>query len=397
MCVIIKNMKKPWSETNLRLTTTIIISAITMAFGLFIGLRWSDWSPYLGFATSSSSLDFSTLNEIYNTLKLNYDGDIDESKLIDGAKAGLTAALGDQYTVFMDADESSEFQKYLHGDVGAGIGIEFGLRDNYIRILRTLPDNPAREAGVLAGDIIYAVDDEEVYNKSSDYVAQKLRGEAGSTVRLKVYRGGEYLDFTLVREKINNVSAYYEIDGKTAIITLTRFDNDTGKLVEGFLKEFPDDIEKVILDLRGNGGGYVSAARDLLSLWLDGDLIMTQKSRNSADINTYAFRGDAKLKNTKTVVLVDASTASASEIVAGALKDYKKATLVGQTTYGKGVVQTLINLKNSAILKVTTAHWYTPNGNSINETGVTPDLEVSRSFDDVNAMRDPQMDAAKAL
>ncbi len=390
-------MKKSWSETNLKLTTTIIISFITLVLGLAVGLNWSNFAPYLGFSTTSSSLDFSSLNEIYSTLKQNYDGDIDESKLIDGAKAGLTASLGDEYTVFMNAEESAEFQKSLHGDVGAGIGIEFGARDGYLRILRTLPDNPAQEAGVLAGDIIYAVDDEDVYDKSSDYVAQKLRGEAGSTVRLKVYRNGEYLDFTLVREKINNVSAYYEIDGQTAIITLTRFDNDTGKLVEGFLGEFPENIEKIILDLRGNGGGYVSAARDLLSLWLDGDLIMTQKSRNSADINTYAYRGNAKLKDLKTIVLVDASTASASEIVAGALKDYQKATLVGETTFGKGVVQTLLSLKNSALLKVTTAHWYTPNGNSINETGIAPDVEVTRSFDDINAMRDPQMDAAKTL
>ena len=156
-------------------------------------------------------------------------------------------------------------------------------------------------------------------------------------------------------------------------------------------------INKVILDLRGNGGGYVSAAQDLLSLWIDGEKILIQKSKHFGNTTTSAANGKAILKDMKTVVLVNGSTASASEIVAGALQDYHKATIIGETTYGKGVVQNLYDLSGGTVLKVTTAAWYTPNDRSINKVGITPDIEVERSYEDINAMRDPQMDKAKEL
>ena len=200
------------------------------------------------------------------------------------------------------------------------------------------------------------------------------------------------------REAINNVSAYVEYDGSTAIITVTRFDNDTGKIVQGFAREFKDKgINKVILDLRGNGGGYVSAAQDLLSLWIDGDDILIQKSKHFGNSTTKASSGSAILKDMETVVLVNGSSASASEIVAGALQDYEKATIVGEKTYGKGVVQNLYDLSGGTVLKVTTAEWYTPLDRSINGEGITPDIEVERSYEDINAMRDPQLDKAKEL
>ena len=153
----------------------------------------------------------------------------------------------------------------------------------------------------------------------------------------------------------------------------------------------------MILDLRNNGGGYVSAAQDLLSLWIDNDVILIQKSKHDDDKKTSSNSGKAILKDMKTVVLVNGSTASASEIVAGALQDYEKATIVGETTYGKGVVQNLFDLSNGSKLKVTTASWYTPKERSINKTGIEPDIEVERSFEDINAMRDPQMNKAKEL
>ena len=205
-------------------------------------------------------------------------------------------------------------------------------------------------------------------------------------------------DFKMTREKINNVSAYVEYTGHTAIVTVTRFDNDTGTMVQQFAQEFSKKgVNKVILDLRGNGGGYVSAAQDMLSLWIDGEKILEQKSLHYGNTVTKALSGKAILKDMKTVVLVNGSTASASEIVAGALQDYGKATILGEKTYGKGVVQNLFNLSGGTLLKVTTAEWYTPNDRSINKEGITPDVEVKRSYEDINAMRDPQLDKAKAL
>lgn len=394
---------------KINLGSSIVISAITLAVGVVVGLNWnsvfSAFAPYLGFKTSSaSSMDWSALNEVYSALSLYYDGDIDKTDVIEGAKAGLVASLGDQYTVYMTAEESSDFQDSLHGEVGSGVGIVMAEREGYVKVVRTLPDNPARETGILAGDIIYKIDDEEVYTLTSEEIAQKVRGETGTKVKITVVRNGKELEFTMTRETINNVSAdltYLDTDGdgkkETAYILTTRFDTDTGTKIREFAQFFSrDGIKKVILDLRDNGGGYTSAAKDLLSLWIDGDIVYTQKTAGTSQ-SFYANRSQAILANTQTVVLVNGATASASEIVAGALQDYGKATILGTQTYGKGVVQSLIDLSGNTLLKVTSAHWYTPKGNSIDKTGITPDQEVDRSYDDINTNKDPQLDAAKKL
>lgn len=395
--------KQKWEEKKTSLGNAIIMSAVMLVAGIFVGVNCNNWfsgfAPYLGIQGNvSADVDWSPLNEVYNKLATTYNGEISKEEIVEGAKKGLVESLGDIYTVYMDSEETSDFYNDLHGNVGSGIGVEMGLRDGYVRVLRTLPDNPARKAGILAGDIIYKVNDEEVYNLSTDEIAKKVRGETGSEVTVTVVRDGEEKSFTMKREAINNVSAYVEYDGKTAIITVTRFDNNTGTMVQGFAKEFADKgINKVILDLRGNGGGYVSAAQDLLSLWLDNEKILVQKSKHFGNTNTNSGAGKAILKDMETVVLVNGSTASASEIVAGALQDYGKATVVGETTYGKGVVQNLYDLSGATVLKVTTAEWYTPNDRSINKTGIKPDIEVERTYEDINAMRDPQMDKAKSL
>lgn len=395
-------MAKHWEEKRVSLGGSIIVAVVTLVVGLFIGLNWhnfaSDFLPYLGIRTTETN-DWSDLNEVYSALVNNYDGSIDKDALIEGAKKGMVASVGDIYTEYMTAEEAEEYEALLHGDIGAGIGIEMGLRDGYVRVIRTLPDNPAGKAGVKAGDIIYKVDGEEVYNETTDVIASKLRGAAGTKVKLTVVRDGEEKTFELIRETINNVSAYVTYDGNTAIITVTRFDTDTGTIIQKVVNdEFKNkNVKKVILDLRNNGGGYVSAAKDLLSLWIDGEPVLVQKGNHLNNSTTYANRGQATLANIPTIVLVNGNTASASEIVAGALKDYDKATILGETTYGKGVVQTLLNLSQNSLLKVTTARWYTPKGNSINGDGIVPDIEVELTYDDTNHSRDPQLDAAKKL
>lgn len=391
-----------WKEKKVSLGNAIIVGTVVALASLAIGINFNKWfggfMPYLGFSESDSSMNWNALNEVYDTLEQNYNGDIDKKIVLEGAKKGLTDALGDKYTVYMNAEESSEFYDDLHGNVGSGIGVEMGERDGYVRVLRTLPDNPAQRAGILAGDIFYKVDGEEVYNLTTDEISKKVRGETGAEVEVTVVRDGEEKTFKMKRETINNVSAYVEYDGQTAIVTVTRFDNDTGAMVQDFAKEFgKKGVNKVILDLRGNGGGYVSAAEDLLSLWIDGDVYLVQKSKHKGDSTSKTQTGKAILKDMKTIVLVNGSTASASEITAGALQDYGKATVVGETTYGKGVVQNMLNLSNGSTLKVTTAEWHTPKDRSINKEGIKPDVEVERSFEDINAMRDPQMDKAKSL
>ena len=395
-------MNKQKKQVNL--STTIFSSLITLAVGIFLGSNWNNlylqFSPYINPAQKiTSNIKWDDLNEVYSQISSNFDGSIDKTQLIEGAKKGLTAALADPYTVYYDSKEAAEFKSDLKGEIKeAGVGIEMMKQGDYVVVTRTLPDNPARKAGVHAGDVIFATNGEEVWDKDTELIASKLRGASGEKVKLTVARDKQKLDFELVREKINNVSADISYQDKTAIISVYRFSEDTGTLVQSFTKDFKNrGINKVILDLRNNGGGYVTAARGLLSLWLDGDKILTQKSATIGQTITYAKRGEASLKDMKTIVLVNNATASASEIVAGALKDYKKATIVGTKTYGKGVVQTMLELSGGSLLKITTAHWYTPEGQTINKTGITPDIEVERSYSDINSGKDPQLDKAKTL
>lgn len=396
-----RNSRRP---TEVTLSTTVFGSILALVVGYGIGLNWDNiWTsfkPYLGFKNDASdTLNLSSVQNLYNVLKENYDGDIDKNELIIGAKKGMVEALGDEYTQYMDSAEASDYKSALEGDIEeAGVGISFAKRENYVRVIRTLPDNPARKAGVLAGDIIYAINDEEVWNLDTDVIGQKLRGEAGSEVKLTVVRNNKKIDFTLVREEINNVSADIVYEDNIAVLSVYRFSKDTGTLVRKLANEAKGkNISGIIVDLRGNGGGYVNAARDMLGLWIDGENVVTQKSRTFGESRTIAPRGEAILKDMKTVVLINNGTASASEIVAGALKDYEKATIVGEKSYGKGVVQTMLSVDGANLLKVTTAHWYTPKGSTINKTGIEPDFVVERTYEQINKDEDPQLNKAREL
>ena len=395
-------MTEAWKDRKVSLGSSVLVGTIVCIGMFFLGMNWNNItsfaSPYVTIGNNSEkSIDWSPLNEVYGKLVDNYDGEIDKNAVVEGAKAGLTAALGDKYTVYMTAEEANDFNADLHGEAGSGIGVIIAERDGYVRVVRTTPDNPARKAGILAGDIIYKVDGEKVYDLDAETISKKLRGAAGSDVEVTVVRDHNEKTFKLTREEINNVSADVTYDGKTAIILVTRFDTDTGTKVREFAKDAKaKGCDKIILDLRNNGGGYVSSAVDMLGLWIDGQNVLTQKTGGSS-IGTSTAHGSAILADTKTVVLVNGSTASASEIVAGALQDYKKATILGTKTYGKGVVQSLLNLSGGSLLKVTTAHWFTPNDTSINGVGIKPDVEVDMTYDQINANKDPQMDKAKEL
>jgi len=392
-------MKKELKERRVNLSSAIIGGFATLVIGVAVGLNWNglvrQFGPYFGMR-NVDLISFEELNEVYETLVANFDGTVDRSTVIEEAKRGVAKAAGDRYTYFMTREEAARFNAELAGDVGAGVGVEIGERDGRIKVLRTLPDNPARRAGILAGDVFYKVDGEEVFELSAEEVARLVRGKAGTGVTLVLVRDGKEVEFTLVREIINNVSAYAVQRGKTMILTVTRFDEDTGGLVKKLAQEAMDKgVNKVILDLRGNGGGYVSGARGVLSLWLDGELAVEQKSRDGIhNEKTYTLRGGAILAGVKTVVLINGSSASASEIVAGALQDYGKATVIGEQSFGKGSVQSLVRLDGGELLRVSIARWFTPKGKNIEGEGIKPDVVVERSFDDINHERDPQLDRA---
>ena len=354
-------------------------------------------APIFGIKVAKQPLDTEVMKEAYRQLAANYDGDLDANKLSDGAARGMVKAVGDDYTTFLDKEEAAEFNKSLNGEV-SGIGAEIGVRNLQPTVLRVLDDSPAKKAGLKTGDIFVAVNGTSVAGETASGVADKVTGEAGTTVKLTMRRGSESLDFSITRAQISDPSVRWSVSDDIGVLTISRFDDNTGSLVRKAAKEFIDKgVKGVIIDLRNNGGGYLTAAQEVASLWLDsGKTVVTEKSRGQVT-ETVKTSGNPTLKGKKTVVLVNGSSASASEIVAGALKDYQAATLVGEKTFGKGTVQKVINLSDDRILKVTVARWYTPQDRNITKEGIQPNQTVKMSLDDNNAGRDPQMARAKEL
>ena len=382
-------------------TWWIIALVLVFMIGFCLGDRshsvLNSVGKVLGFKLTSTELDYSKLDEIYRQLKQKYDGKINPKELIEGANKGLTAALGDRYTTYLTAKEAEEFNKSLSGEIGGGIGAEIGIRKGLVTIIRPLKDNPAFLAGIKAGDVLHKVNDEEISNQSLEQVIQKVRGKPGTQVKLTVVRKGEAkpIDITVTRKIISNPSVTVEYKGDVAIMTVSRFDKKTAELASQLAEQIKQkSIKKIILDLRGNSGGYLTAARELASLWLSNKLVVSEKAGGKTVQELYAQNGNDKFSGLKTVVLMNNGSASASEIVIGALKDHKKATLIGETTFGKGSVQELIDLKDGGQLKVTIARWYTPNGQNIDKEGIKPDKEVELSADDWQNGRDPQLQAA---
>lgn len=354
-------------------------------------------APIFGIKVAKQPLDTEVMKEAYRQLAANYDGDLDANKLSDGAARGMVKAVGDDYTTFLDKEEAAEFNKSLNGEV-SGIGAEIGVRNLQPTVLRVLDDSPAKKAGLKTGDIFVAVNGTSVAGETASGVADKVTGEAGTTVKLTMRRGSESLDFSITRAQISDPSVRWSVSDDIGVLTISRFDDNTGSLARKAAKEFIDKgVKGVIIDLRNNGGGYLTAAQEVASLWLDnGKTVVTEKSRGQVT-ETVKASGNPTLKGKKTVVLVNGSSASASEIVAGALKDYQAAILVGEKTFGKGTVQKVINLSDDRILKVTVARWYTPQDRNITKEGIQPNQTVKMSSDDNNAGRDPQMARAKEL
>ena len=354
-------------------------------------------APIFGIKVAKQPLDTEVMKEAYRQLAANYDGDLDANKLSDGAARGMVKAVGDDYTTFLDKEEAAEFNKSLNGEV-SGIGAEIGVRNLQPTVLRVLDDSPAKKAGLKTGDIFVAVNGTSVAGETASGVADKVTGEAGTTVKLIMRRGSESLDFSITRAQISDPSVRWSVSDDVGVLTISRFDDNTGSLARKAAKEFIDKgVKSVIVDLRNNGGGYLTAAQEVASLWLDsGKTVVTEKSRGQVT-ETVKASGNPTLKGKKTIVLVNGSSASASEIVAGALKDYQAAILVGEKTFGKGTVQKVINLSDDRILKVTVARWYTPQDRNITKEGIQPNQTVKMSQDDNNAGRDPQMARAKEL
>ena len=342
--------------------------------------------------------DFDLYWDTWQTLKENYvdSGQLNEKDFFYGSLKGMVAAIGDPYTIFLDPKENKQFQDDLSGSF-EGIGAEIGLRKDIITVISPLDGTPAALAGIKAGDQIYAINGTSTAGMSVDQAVSLIRGKKGSTVKLTIYRSGasDTKDYNIVRDLIvvQSVKTEMRADG-IYVIKVSAFNSDT----QGLFNKAAQDIlikkpRGLILDLRNNPGGFLDAAVDMSSAWVDKETIVIEKFGDGRE-NKYQGQNRAKLKNINTMVLVNGGSASASEIVAGALKDNQKATIIGEKTFGKGSVQTLIDLSDGSAIKITVAKWLTPAGVSINEQGITPNIEIELSAEDANKNSDPQLDKA---
>ena len=346
--------------------------------------------------TLPEDLNYSDVEAIYDKLRVTYDGDLNEEALMDGIKQGLASATGDPYTEYFNTSEAKEFDEELNGSF-IGIGAELG-RDSAgsIEVISPIGGFPAEKAGLKAKDIIVEINGETAVGLTVSEAVKKIRGEANTNVKLKVIRNKQQeLTFDITRTQITIPSVKSEVVDGIGILTISRYGPDTAQLARDAAQSFKQaNVRGVVLDLRSNPGGLLDAAVSVSSLWLDSSQTVLQEKRDGKVVKTFKASGTPLLKGIKTAVLVNEGSASASEITAGALRDNKAATLIGTKTYGKGSVQQLVDLADGSMLKVTSAHWFTPSGSGIDKAGLEPDQKVERTDEDFTNNRDPQKDAA---
>ncbi len=394
------------------LILSAVITLIIFGFGVYVGKIWShpntneiiniDNSSSL--SVSSSTIDMAPFWNVWKTLDEKFVYTHKNAKVITnqdkiwGAIEGLTAAYGDPYTVFMPPTESSEFQTNISGDF-EGVGMELAIKGSNIVVVAPLKGTPAYNAGIKTGDILLSIDGTSTAAMDIDTAVNLIRGKAGTTVNLKFERAGNAnpLEFKLTRAVINIPTIDTDTKGDVFIIRLYNFYAPSADDFRGALRDFVQSGKyKLVLDLRGNPGGYLDAAVDMASWFLPlGDVVVRENFGSSSPEQVYRSKGyNVFNSNLKMIILVDQGSASAAEILSGALEEHGIAKLVGTRTFGKGSVQELMQITPDTSLKITIAKWLTPNGLSITDNGLTPDYNVPMTDADMLAGKDPQMDKA---
>lgn len=376
--------------------TAAIVLVLVAVSSFVLGARGSEMVTMLSTPQQNQNLpedlNYAELDAVYDTLRSKYAGKLTAEELLDGAKSGLVKATGDPYSEYFTQAEAEEFFSGLSGDF-SGIGAELTMREDNITVLSTLEGTPAGRSGLRSGDVVIEVNGQSTQDWSITKAVSEIRGKKGTTVKLRVLRGGDLQTFKITRADISVPSVKSEkIASNIGLITITRFsDEDTVELAREAARKFKNQgVDGIVLDLRGNGGGYVQAAQGVAGIWLEDGKVIVEEKADGETIETIRAEGQPILNGVPTAVLINEASASASEIVAGALRDYDQATLVGQTSFGKGSVQQIVDVSGGGKLKVTVAKWFTPNGDNISEEGITPEVEVELSEEDINADRDPQ-------
>jgi carboxyl-terminal processing protease len=382
----------------LRLPVLVPSVIILMVLSFWAGDALHDqvWNPL---TAGTKRLDLSSLNDIYALMQTKFDGTLTSQQALDGAKAGLVAAAGDPYTVYLTKAEATSLNNQLSGKL-SGIGVYIGSKNNAITVIAPVTGTPAQKAGIQPGDVITAIDGQDTSDMSLDTAVAKVQGKAGTQVKLTLARAGASapINLTITRANLTIPSVTWSMKGSNiGYINITTFGTDTSSLIAQAATSLKSQgATKIILDLRNNGGGYLTAGVNVASEFLPQGKLIVEQRRGTKVTDKEVATGDDTLVGMPTIVLINGGSASASEIVSGALHDNGVAKLLGEQSFGKGSVQQITSLPGGAELKVTIAHWYTPDGVNINKKGLTPDIKVALTTADYNASQDPQLAAAIA-
>ncbi len=397
-------------KTPSKLTRRLCIGFLFLAVfyvGMIVGERRSLPSEsvtdvYNKDLGAPTDVDFEPFWEVWNLINEKYADTGTSTPSQDkvwGAIEGLANSLGDPYTVFLPPEEAKEFEEMIGGSFG-GVGMEIGKENDIITVIAPLKGTPAEMAGIRAGDMILEIDGKTTGDLSVDEAVGLIRGEPGTVVKLTTLRESadapEVISITRAEIVIPTLDTEMRSDG-VFVISLYNFDANATNAFYGAMKEFVQSgSTKLLVDLRGNPGGYLDAAVDIASYFLPaGDIVVRESFDGGVEESVHRSKGYSLLKTPVTLaVLVDRGSASASEILAGALRENGKATLIGERTFGKGSVQELVPVTDDTALKLTIAQWLTPEGLSISEAGLTPDIEVVRTEEDILAEQDPPFDRA---
>ena len=341
-------------------------------------------------------------SEVLDKINKEYVDEVNQSEAMDAAINGVLQSL-DPYSAYMSPDSFKNMQTETSGEFG-GLGIEVSMEAGVVKVISPIDNSPAEEVGVKAGDYIVKIDDVQVQGKTLSEAVELMRGPVGSDIEITVRRRGERkaLIFTITREIIQVASVKSEIkDDQTAYIRLTSFNENSSKQIKNKIKEFKKNkkIKNYILDLRNNPGGLLSQAIKISDYFLEnGEIVSTKSKRKYENRKWFAKKGDI-IDGETMVILINYGSASASEIVAGALQDHKRAILIGESTYGKGSVQSIIPLENEGAIRLTVSKYYLPSGKSISRVGVNPDIVIAEGSDEfrINTDTDNQLEFALKL
>lgn len=370
-------------KTGFNTIEVVLIAILALAFGGVVGVVLAYTAKPLSIITNTDSpSDIQEVEKIYDNLLSKYYGEIDKQTLSDAAIKGMIEALNDPYSTYIDAENTDDFDEQIYGYY-VGIGTEITLNDeNQFEVTNIFENTPATDANIELHDIVVKVNNEDVSGKTVSDIGKLIQGEIGTDVTLTLRRGEEEFDVTITRDRIDLISVTSQIfekdDKRIGYIKVTNFASNTFNQFQTALNELEEnDIESLIIDVRDNLGGQLEVATQIASLFLTKDKVVYQLNTNGIIQPIYST-GPGSFQKPITV-LINGATASASEVLAIALQESADATVIGTTSYGKGTIQESYKLSTGATIKFTVQEWLSPNGNTVNEVGVKPDIEVSET------------------